>query len=808
MLKSNEIVWKGPNIPCLQLCTGDTTSDVIYKIASEVCCIIDDLDLTKLDYQCIIDKAQTYKKIDLFLLFSMLLKNDCAIKDLITAKLDELDTTELLVNSLDLKCFLQDYLDEKCTIIRFYNQPGLEVNPNNEYGTIFQKDLLKTKGVYYVSDIDQSVWEYDGLQYVKNLTADLNTNCYCDLESLDLDVPKVLQVIINNICQTKSSGIIKACDSQYKPVHFNTVDPNNISTVFVGGLDKQQSYYYISSVTHKIWRWVPDELSYLPSLLTSSNINIIDLDSCLSTHEQTFQNWVDLYQVYQEPEIVSCLSADPTILSLHVTSITDKAICDLQSNLGSAKDIYYSHIGPCSKVIYFSGIVNSSMNFYNVTQTEPNWLAHLTDLNYFYINKDYDYPFYWNGSQYVPFTNPITYTDAKQDDALCNLLGRLEILENTCCTPTCDNTTIVYSSSYNEGVYTLTFDEASGTSISDDFIDCGSIITITDFNNNSISSAITLSQDLIYTVDTTGLDNSKELHVNIKSCLSNGTLNCSNCNSFTLPAISPCGLCKICAISNSEDSLDSITIKYTALSSGSTVLSSTLIGGQCLTFSLPEDEPTIISVERTASTISLINDDEHPCTSVIIPNISTKKCWYFPIPARDVSTTLDKDTAIGLNPYKFNEDYKTKTDSNYDNVVYNGFIYSKLTYNNNSFNITGETTSFTSNVDGDKDGHFEEDSSNDLTTFPKIPTGYTGTVCGNIRYYYTDSGANGAVNTGSNNEYPSSGLGWARDNNGSHGIVLEIASLDQPEIELIDVISGNKIYIKGESLSDDCNCPQ
>ena len=425
MLNSKEVIWDGPSIPCLQLCKGDTITDVVYNIAKKVCEITSDLDVQSLDYSCIIDKSIKYGNIDLFLFFTMLLKNDCKIKDLLDAKIDANDTTELLVDNLDLKCFLQPYLDNICAIIRFYNQPGFEINPNDN-NAVFQRAELKNSDFYYVSDIDQSVWIWNGTQYVKDST-NLNGVCVCELEDIELDVKSTLQVIIDNLCQTKVNGVIKACDT-FKVVPFDTIDPNTVTTIFTGTI-KEQSSYYISNITHKLWRWVDAENSYLPSILTTANINLASIDSCLLQAEVFLQDWLDQYKVYQEPSIISCLSSTPTIFSNHVTSITDSAICELQNNVGTAKNVYYALLG-CNNINIFTGAPNSPLMLFN----DPIY----NNPDYFYVNYSYDYPFVWNGSQYVPYKRNLAEQELVQWEKVCDLLDRVKNIESTCCTPSCD----------------------------------------------------------------------------------------------------------------------------------------------------------------------------------------------------------------------------------------------------------------------------------------------------------------------------------------------------------------------------------
>lgn len=40
-LSSNCVVWQGPDIPCIDICNGDTVSDVVANLATEVCNLID-----------------------------------------------------------------------------------------------------------------------------------------------------------------------------------------------------------------------------------------------------------------------------------------------------------------------------------------------------------------------------------------------------------------------------------------------------------------------------------------------------------------------------------------------------------------------------------------------------------------------------------------------------------------------------------------------------------------------------------------------------------------------------------------------
>ena len=57
-ISSNCVIWQGPDISCINLCNGDTISDIVAKLAQELCDLIEDgvtsnPNLTGLDLSCL-----------------------------------------------------------------------------------------------------------------------------------------------------------------------------------------------------------------------------------------------------------------------------------------------------------------------------------------------------------------------------------------------------------------------------------------------------------------------------------------------------------------------------------------------------------------------------------------------------------------------------------------------------------------------------------------------------------------------------------------------------------------------------------
>ena len=51
-ISSNCVIWQGPDLPCIKLCVGDSVSDVVAKLATELCAVLDTLNITNYDLAC------------------------------------------------------------------------------------------------------------------------------------------------------------------------------------------------------------------------------------------------------------------------------------------------------------------------------------------------------------------------------------------------------------------------------------------------------------------------------------------------------------------------------------------------------------------------------------------------------------------------------------------------------------------------------------------------------------------------------------------------------------------------------------
>lgn len=52
-ISSNCVIWQGPDIPCINLCKGDTVSAVVYKLALELCDLLEKVNVSNYDLSCL-----------------------------------------------------------------------------------------------------------------------------------------------------------------------------------------------------------------------------------------------------------------------------------------------------------------------------------------------------------------------------------------------------------------------------------------------------------------------------------------------------------------------------------------------------------------------------------------------------------------------------------------------------------------------------------------------------------------------------------------------------------------------------------
>ena len=79
-ISSNCVIWDGPDISCINLCNGDSVSDVIHKLATELCTLLDQTNVSNYDLTCLGVAAACPPK-DFQALIALLIEKICELNN-------------------------------------------------------------------------------------------------------------------------------------------------------------------------------------------------------------------------------------------------------------------------------------------------------------------------------------------------------------------------------------------------------------------------------------------------------------------------------------------------------------------------------------------------------------------------------------------------------------------------------------------------------------------------------------------------------------------------------------------------------
>lgn len=102
---SNCIVWEGPDLPCIDLCKGDSITEVVHKFATDYCEFRDSLDLSDFDLKCLFEACQACPTPDKSIknVFALLRDKICSLEELIE-NLNPTNVIEPDPFDVNLKC--------------------------------------------------------------------------------------------------------------------------------------------------------------------------------------------------------------------------------------------------------------------------------------------------------------------------------------------------------------------------------------------------------------------------------------------------------------------------------------------------------------------------------------------------------------------------------------------------------------------------------------------------------------------------------------------------------------------------------
>jgi hypothetical protein len=220
-VSSNCVIWQGPDIPCINLCNGDSVSDVVAKMAERLCTITDQLDISLLDLSCfnpIYPTPQDFQDVIQFILNRICaLENptgdetkvntncpdDCIVT--IAPCFQEADFLGNLITTLPLKDYVIKIGNELCTIISTINTLTTAVSDLDARVTFIEDNCCASGGG--VTDITTSGCVGNGVtQPIQNFLSQFEA-AFCSLQEITAGTDlEDAQDTIQNLCITGSEN--------------------------------------------------------------------------------------------------------------------------------------------------------------------------------------------------------------------------------------------------------------------------------------------------------------------------------------------------------------------------------------------------------------------------------------------------------------------------------------------------------------------------------------------------------------------------------------------------------------------------
>lgn len=301
----------------------------------------------------------------------------------------------------------------------------------------------------------------------------------CALDIFDRDEPatrtinSVLQLLIDNECSLKD--LIDNLQTQITALGHTTF------IVDLKCLAEYDSYGNPLPYTQQtVAQSLINEICSIKTTVAYLSGKVVDLQNQLDN--------IDLNPVINEPSITTCINPSLLPASSQIKAVATD-LCSYKSLLGSGADIATTLSRVCpdwnTKFQSEQGWIPSPINF----MQEMN--------NYFIV--------------------------------MCNIITRVETIENTCCAPSCSDVLINFSIDVDSDQIILRFRDLDGTQIPTGWVNNGSTMTITDpLTNQTTTFAVPVAQGYESgTISLSGFTKGHTLLFTLQANMKNGTYTCA-----------------------------------------------------------------------------------------------------------------------------------------------------------------------------------------------------------------------------------------------------------------------------------------
>lgn len=223
-ISSNCVIWQGPDLPCIDICNGDSVSEVIAKLAEELCKIIDSVagepDLSGLDLKCVLPGGEE-APIKLSDTLQLIVNKICATTSNPAYVLPTIDLPSCLyytvgvqqITALRLDLYAAYLAGKICDILDTINLINVTIN-NHETRLITLENCVLTDGSCTPAGgggsgslISQCI--NPGLSMAVTALLSEVESKLCNLETA-VGSPALIGLAINQSCITGSTGMLSS----------------------------------------------------------------------------------------------------------------------------------------------------------------------------------------------------------------------------------------------------------------------------------------------------------------------------------------------------------------------------------------------------------------------------------------------------------------------------------------------------------------------------------------------------------------------------------------------------------------------
>lgn len=274
-ISSNCVVWQGPDIPCIELCTGDTVSDVVSQMATELCTILDTLKVSNYDLTCF--NLQACGPQDFQALIQFLINKICENEGLSATTKDVPACPDCVVSVAE--CFvignqttmqLVDYVqligERVCSLITEISLINTQITDI----LIRLTDLENKPDPTFTTptiDVTCASFPLSGSQPIDDVLAEFINNVWCGFYAVTGTATELTNAINLNKCVTETTRTLTNPDANYGSI---------------SGWVASANYDTVADSISNMWILLCDLFTYLgavPTLEVQDDGAVIETDT-------------------------------------------------------------------------------------------------------------------------------------------------------------------------------------------------------------------------------------------------------------------------------------------------------------------------------------------------------------------------------------------------------------------------------------------------------------------------------------------------------------------------------------------------